>query len=209
MPSGGKKESSQSFDSFDRGIILVDGVTSDGTPFSAGDFVGDVSEAGSLGEDPSITLLNSSASYDVWDIFAEISIPLLADKPFAEELTIDGAWRQADYSTFGNNTTYKFGGVWAPVSDIRFRATYSEAVPGAEHLRAVLAGPGRVLPSPGSPVTSARSARLRIRRRGRLTVLPQLQAVNVDPSNIFDANGNYAFEDPLSAGLPGRYQRQH
>src|SRR5690606_25762612 len=123
-----EEKSRQTFDEYDRGIIQVAGVTPDGTPYSPGDFVGDVSNAAALGADPSTTLANTDASYDVWDVFAELSLPLLASKPFADELTIDAAVRRADYSTFGNNTTYRYGLVWAPVSDVRFRANYSRAI---------------------------------------------------------------------------------
>jgi iron complex outermembrane receptor protein len=66
--------------------------------------------------------------FDVWEAFGEVSVPILRDMPFAEELTLDGAVRYADYSTSGENTTWSLGAGWAPVEDIRLRATYGEAV---------------------------------------------------------------------------------
>jgi len=66
--------------------------------------------------------------FDVWEAFGEISIPLLADTFLAKDLTVDGAVRLSDYSTIGSTTTWKVGLNWAPVEQLRFRGTYSEAV---------------------------------------------------------------------------------
>jgi outer membrane receptor protein involved in Fe transport len=72
---------------------------------------------------------NIDGSYDVGDVFAEVSIPLLSGKSFAEDLTFDGALRFADYSTVGSTLTWKAGGSWTPVSDsFRLRGSYSVAV---------------------------------------------------------------------------------
>ena len=68
----------------------------------------------------------------VKEAFAEIQIPLLADLPFVEELTLSGAARYADYSgasaATGGVWAYNAGIDWAPVRDIRFRGNYSRAV---------------------------------------------------------------------------------
>ena len=63
------------------------------------------------------------------EAFAEISIPLLRDQPFAEQLTVDGAIRVGDYNitNVGSVLSYRFGGEWAPTEDIRFRTQYARA----------------------------------------------------------------------------------
>ncbi len=63
------------------------------------------------------------------EAFAELSVPLLRDQPFAHQLTIDGAVRIGDYniSNVGSVFSYRFGGEWAPTEDIRFRAQYARA----------------------------------------------------------------------------------
>jgi iron complex outermembrane receptor protein len=66
--------------------------------------------------------------FHVWEGFGEVNVPLIADRPFFEELSAIGAVRFADYSTVGSNTSWSFGGVWSPNSDIRFRGTYGRAV---------------------------------------------------------------------------------
>jgi iron complex outermembrane receptor protein len=79
-----------------------------------------------------ISFLNAipptDGKFDVTEYFGEVSIPLLAGKRGAEELTLDAAVRVADYSTVGNATTWKAGLSWTPVEDIRLRGTVSQAI---------------------------------------------------------------------------------
>jgi len=71
---------------------------------------------------------NTAGKFDVWEAFGEVSLPLLADRPFFQRLEVNGAVRYSDYSTIGTTTAWKVGGNWAPVKDIAFRGTYSKAV---------------------------------------------------------------------------------
>jgi len=72
-------------------------------------------------------LLPSDGKYDVSEIFAELNVPLLTDKPFADVLSVDGAIRYSDYSTTGSATTWKAGLTWAPVYDFVLSGTIAEA----------------------------------------------------------------------------------
>lgn len=197
-----EEKSAQTYDEYDRGIIQVDGVTSDGVAFSAGDYVGDVSAAGSLGEDPSLALLSGSASYDVWDVFAEVSVPVLADVPGAQELTVDGAIRRADYSTFGTNTTWSVGGLYAPVEDVRFRGSYNEAVRVPNIFELYSPDQGAFF-RPQDPCDATQIGLSTNPAQRQANCIADLQSLGVANGNIFDAQGNYAFQDPLSAGFPG------
>lgn len=69
-----------------------------------------------------------SGSYDSYEAFAEINVPLISDRPFFHDLTAEGGVRYSEYSTSGGNWTWKAGGSWAPVPDIRFRGAYTRAV---------------------------------------------------------------------------------
>lgn len=69
-----------------------------------------------------------SGQFDVWEAFAEVSIPILKDRPFAKELTVNLAGRQSSYSTAGDNSTWKMAGVWQPFDFIRLRGTEAFAV---------------------------------------------------------------------------------
>jgi iron complex outermembrane receptor protein len=67
-------------------------------------------------------------SFDVKEVFAELNVPVLKDAPYAHSLAFGAAVRLSDYSTAGNTTTWKLDARYAPVRDIMFRGTYSEAV---------------------------------------------------------------------------------
>jgi iron complex outermembrane receptor protein len=69
-----------------------------------------------------------SGGYNVKEAFAELQVPLVSDRPFFQELTVNGGFRYSDYSTAGSVTSYKGELVWAPVRDIRFRGGYNRAV---------------------------------------------------------------------------------
>lgn len=66
--------------------------------------------------------------FDVKEAYAELNVPFLAEVPFAHILSVGGAARISDYSTSGKSTTWKVDGLWAPVRDLTFRGTWSQAV---------------------------------------------------------------------------------
>jgi iron complex outermembrane receptor protein len=61
-----------------------------------------------------------SASYDVSELYAEFSFPVL------ESLDLSAAARWSDYSTFGSETTGKVGLRWQPIQALALRGTYSK-----------------------------------------------------------------------------------
>ena len=71
---------------------------------------------------------DTAGEFDVNEVFAEISLPLLTDVAFIQELTFDAAVRYADYSTIGDATTWKVGADWTINDSVRFRSTLSKAV---------------------------------------------------------------------------------
>ena len=70
----------------------------------------------------------SSGKFDVKEVFAELNVPILAEMPFAELLSASAAIRVSDYSTIGTTTTWKLDAIYAPIADVRFRGSYSQAV---------------------------------------------------------------------------------
>lgn len=68
-------------------------------------------------------------TFKVKEVYGEIRIPILADMPFFNELTVSGAGRISDYRG-ATGTVYAYnGGVdWSPIEDIRFRAGYARSV---------------------------------------------------------------------------------
>ncbi|MBB4631080.1 TonB-dependent receptor plug domain-containing protein [Sphingosinicella soli] len=69
-----------------------------------------------------------SGSYDVKEAFFEVVAPLISGQPFADLLEFNGAIRYTDYSTSGGVTTWKLGAIYAPIPDVRFRATRSRDI---------------------------------------------------------------------------------
>jgi outer membrane receptor protein involved in Fe transport len=108
---------------------LLLGLLPEGSPAGpAGTFIGDISDNQTLLFDAASRQFNAGGQFEVVEAFGEISLPLLADTPFFHELTVGAAGRYADYSTVGGAFTWNVNGVWAPIPDVRFRGTYSQAI---------------------------------------------------------------------------------
>lgn len=68
-------------------------------------------------------------TFAVKEAYGEVRVPLLKELPFVHELTLTGAGRVSDYKgSVGTVYTWNYGGEFAPVRDIRFRASYGKAV---------------------------------------------------------------------------------
>ena len=65
----------------------------------------------------------TGGGYNVTEAYIEGNLGLLHDVAFAHDLTIDGQGRWSHYNTFGDAYNWKVAINWAPVRDIRFRAT--------------------------------------------------------------------------------------
>ena len=181
---------------------LTLGILPQGTSFTPGAQVSEVSPwlFGFTSFD-NTQQFNTGGDYDVTDVFAEIRLPIFADRAFARELTIDAAVRQADYSTLGEATSWKFGATWAPIDDVRFRFTTSEAVraPNISELY-----------DPKLPITVNKNEDpcdvLRVDEGSSVRAAncaAALQTIGVADSAIFDSSGNYAWENPLTARFNG------
>ncbi|MGI5309795.1 TonB-dependent receptor domain-containing protein [Rheinheimera sp. WS51] len=83
--------------------------------------------------DPDSTVLRNgledpiSGSYSVNEIFGELSVPLLADKQFVKQLSVELAARYSDYNTAGAETTYKMGLSWNVNDELMLRTVHSTA----------------------------------------------------------------------------------
>jgi iron complex outermembrane receptor protein len=73
-------------------------------------------------------VLPIAGNFHVWEGFAEFNMPILDGVPFAEQLSLNGGYRYSKYSLGFNTNTYKFGAEWAPIKDVRFRASFNQAV---------------------------------------------------------------------------------
>lgn len=72
-----------------------------------------------------------SGGYDVFELFMEASVPLVEGRPFAEELTLDAAFRYSDYSYGVNTETFGIRTGWAINQDVKVRGSFQRAIRGA------------------------------------------------------------------------------
>ncbi len=93
---------------------------------------------------------NTSGKFNVKEAFVETVVPIFADKPFIKYFGLEGAARYAKYSTVGGVLSYKFGGAYAPTSDIRFRAIYARAT-RAPNIGELFSPPGQTFPAVVDP----------------------------------------------------------
>lgn len=71
---------------------------------------------------------DSGGEFDVSEVYGEISLPLLADLPFAKELRLDAAYRYSEYETAGGAETWSFGLRYRPTEWLLLRGTRARAV---------------------------------------------------------------------------------
>ncbi|MEM8685270.1 MAG: TonB-dependent receptor [Pseudomonadota bacterium] len=193
-----REESEFSFDTFELGILP------EGSPFGAGTNIADVSGNSNLLFRPALSNRDEQGDYEAIDAFVEVSLPLLADMPGVESLVFDAAVRGSDYTTIGRATTWKTSLSYAPVDDIRFRSTYSEAV-RAPNITELFGPQVGITSRPADPCDAAQINAI---AADDPTLAAQIQAncvadfatIGLDP---FDGNGNYVFGDPLSAAFGG------
>jgi outer membrane receptor protein involved in Fe transport len=85
----------------------------------------------------------------------EARVPIAQEQPFAESLSFDTAYRYSDYGSGVQTDTYKFGLEWAPVADVRLRASYQRAVRAANIVELFQATVFNLFDAPGDPCGTA------------------------------------------------------
>ncbi|HEY5410349.1 MAG TPA: TonB-dependent receptor [Caulobacteraceae bacterium] len=70
----------------------------------------------------------SAGVIDVKELAGQLDIPLLKDKPFAEEFGVGVAARVSDYSTSGTVVSYEADARWRPIHSLLFRGSFQRAV---------------------------------------------------------------------------------
>lgn len=78
------------------------------------------------GQSTGLAATTTSGDYSLDEFYLELNVPILADLPFAKELTLSVSSRYSDYSNFGATLNSKFGLAWRPVEELLVRGTYAE-----------------------------------------------------------------------------------
>ena len=190
-----KEESDADFSPWSRGVLPA------GSNFTPGTLISEVSGNGSLVFDPGLADNNEQGDYTVTELFLELSLPLLADVPGARELTVDLAARFSDYDSIGQTTTWRSTLIYAPVNDFAVRATYSEAVraPNITELYGPVTS-ATFRPTDPCDATYIAGVDAALGANLQANCTTYFQSIGIDP---FDADGNYAYLDPLSARFGG------
>jgi outer membrane receptor protein involved in Fe transport len=111
-----------------------------------------------------------NAGYGVKEAFVEARLPLIQDKPFVKEISVDTAFRYSKYDVGFSTNTYKLGLDYSPTSSFRFRGGYNRAVraPNVAELFApnVVGLDGSVDPCASSSGSSAAATLAQCQRSG-------------------------------------------
>lgn len=75
-----------------------------------------------------VVLSEVAGSFDVFEAYGEVLVPLVRDVTLIKELNVEGAARWADYSISGSAWSWKLSGDWMPHEDLRFRGSYAKSV---------------------------------------------------------------------------------
>lgn len=78
---------------------------------------------------PSYDLIGSTGgSMNVGELFGELSVPLLSDKPFVKKLSLDLGERYSHYDLFGGENTWKASLRWRVDDALMFRGGFNRAI---------------------------------------------------------------------------------
>ena len=78
--------------------------------------------AGTGGPSPAV-----AGTYSVKEFFGEALIPLVQDRRWTKDLSLELGLRESDYTSTGRHATYKVQGSWAPTADVKLRVGYNRA----------------------------------------------------------------------------------
>ncbi len=142
-----------------------------------------------------------TGKFDVWEVFGELNIPIMSDRPFFEVLELTVAGRYSDYSTVGSTEAWSIGGQWGPIEDIRFRGSYSESVraPNITELFAPRTGTFLFLDDPCDPSNVNQGAP---NREANCRALIEGLGVDYDTFNFADDIASSASIEGIVSGNP-------
>jgi outer membrane receptor protein involved in Fe transport len=91
-------------------------------------------------------LPDTEGEFNVKEIYGEVNVPILSERPFFHQLNLRAAGRLSDYSTVGSVKTWNVGADWAPIEALRFRGTYARSV-RAPNIGELFTGPSQTFPT--------------------------------------------------------------
>ncbi|WP_312126144.1 TonB-dependent receptor domain-containing protein [Brevundimonas sp.] len=73
---------------------------------------------------------DSFGEFEMREAFGELSVPVIANMPFAHSVNLELGYRYTEFEAGGTKNdygSYKFGGDWSPIEDLRIRAMSQRA----------------------------------------------------------------------------------
>lgn len=95
--------------------------------------------------------------YEVDEFFAELEVPILQDKQFAQNLSFWGAVRSADYSNIGSVTSTAAALNWTPIDMLTLRVGQQESI-RAPNVAELFLGQSNGFPGASDPCSSGGTA---------------------------------------------------
>jgi len=129
-----------------------------------------------------------NGGYDVYELFGEARVPLIQDKPFIKDATLELAYRFSDYSNAGNTNTYKVSGDWTIIDGLRIRAGYNRAV-RAPNVVELFSPQNVVLDGTVDPCAGLASGDPLVQRCATLFNLTTAQVLALEPDPAHQYNG--------------------
>ncbi|MEW5684834.1 MAG: TonB-dependent receptor [Pseudomonadota bacterium] len=142
-----------------------------------------------------------NGSFDVYEMFSEARLPIMQDKAFAKNLTVELAFRYSDYSSIGTTETYKIAGDWEPVDGFRVRGGYNRAV-RAPHVLELFSPQNVVLDGTQDPCAGLAASSPLVARCSQAFGLTtaQVLAIERNPANQYNGlTGGNPNLDPETA----------
>lgn len=133
-------------------------------------------------------------SFDVSEVSAEVSVPLLADIALVNMLTLETAFRYMDYSTSGNDTAWKIGINWEVTDDLRVRLNRAKSV-RAPNIGELYNPPGQTFRSLADPCAVSQRGGLSADYREQILANCAAQGIPTDfePSDLWKGSTRPGF----------------
>ena len=73
-------------------------------------------------------ILPTHGQVTVKELFAEVRVPIVEDRPGVQYLAVNGSYRYSDYNTGKTTNTFGLGVEWNPIKEVKLRSSYQRAV---------------------------------------------------------------------------------
>ena len=135
----------------------------------------------------------------VKEVFGEIFVPLLADRPFFHNLNFNASVRYTDYDSYGSDETYKIAGEWAFFPGIGIRGSYGTSYRAPALAEQFLGATSGFISSANDPCDSDNFPRLNGQPNPSAYTPAQQQraancrAIGIDPNTFQQNSGITSF----------------